>query len=332
MDSTKQSTDVLVVGAGMAGLIAARELLRAGRSFLVLDKGRGVGGRLASRRIDGATFDHGSQGFTTGDPRCAAVGLTERLGNAIAAWPPVSSNPIPQTAQWRGVPSMSGVAKHLATGLDVRLETTLTTLRSSGAHWMASLLSGESITAQAVVLTPPAPQSLAILDAGNVSLPLVLRHRIEAIQYDRCLAVMAVLEAPSRVSAGGSVILDSGPIASITDNQLKEISTVPAITIHATAAFSLEQWDADRTGTAHHLLKAAAPWIGTGVRSFQIHGWRYSRPRVVEPEPCVLATTNPPLILAGDGFGASGIEGAALSGFLAAKAILELLPDGARMG
>ena len=63
---------VLVVGAGIAGLAAARRLLEVGvdRSDLrVVDKGRGFGGRMASRRIDTpngvARFDHGAQFFTT---------------------------------------------------------------------------------------------------------------------------------------------------------------------------------------------------------------------------------------------------------------------------
>ena len=56
--------DVLIVGAGLAGLCAARELQRAGRSICVLDKARGVGGRLASRRMGDAVLDHGAQYFT----------------------------------------------------------------------------------------------------------------------------------------------------------------------------------------------------------------------------------------------------------------------------
>ena len=40
--------DITIIGAGMAGLACARRLLRAGYTPLVLDKGRGIGGRLAS--------------------------------------------------------------------------------------------------------------------------------------------------------------------------------------------------------------------------------------------------------------------------------------------
>lgn len=322
MDSTAQSTDVLVVGAGMAGLIAANELLRAGRSVIVVDKGRGVGGRLASRRIEGATFDHGAQGFTTGDSRCSAVGLPNRLGGAVAGWMQDPAHRTEGLAYWRGVPCMSGVAKHLALGINVQLETALVTLHTEAHRWVATTLNGGTITAQAVILTPPVPQSLALLDASGVALPQALRHRLNAIEYDRCLTVMARLEGPSRIPPPGGLTLTSGPLTSITDNQMKGISGESAVTLHATPEFSLEHWDRDRTESAHLLLAAAADWLGAGVRSFQVHGWRFSRPRVLDPEPCLLASTLPPLALAGDGFGGFGVEGAAFSGMTAATAIL----------
>ncbi len=45
--------DLIVVGAGLSGLLAARHLKENVKNVLVLDKGRGVGGRLSRRRFDG---------------------------------------------------------------------------------------------------------------------------------------------------------------------------------------------------------------------------------------------------------------------------------------
>jgi len=53
--------DVLVIGAGLSGLIVARDLVAAGRSVLVLEARDRVGGRLWSDRIGAATFDRGGQ-------------------------------------------------------------------------------------------------------------------------------------------------------------------------------------------------------------------------------------------------------------------------------
>ena len=53
--------DVAVVGAGLAGLVCARRLQQAGLAVTVLEKSRGLGGRMATRRIDGSPLDHGAR-------------------------------------------------------------------------------------------------------------------------------------------------------------------------------------------------------------------------------------------------------------------------------
>ena len=61
-EAAAPEADVVVVGAGVAGLQCARRLRDAGLQVVVLDKARGVGGRVATRRVDGQPVDHGGPG------------------------------------------------------------------------------------------------------------------------------------------------------------------------------------------------------------------------------------------------------------------------------
>ena len=72
MPTNTQHTDILIIGAGLAGLSAASKLSKLDVEVTIVDKGRGVGGRLAGRRIGDASFDHGAQFMTTRDPRFVA--------------------------------------------------------------------------------------------------------------------------------------------------------------------------------------------------------------------------------------------------------------------
>jgi predicted NAD/FAD-dependent oxidoreductase len=74
---------VLIVGAGVAGLLAAHELRANGHDVLLVDKGHQPGGRLATRRVGDATFDTGAQFLTVRDPR-VAVHLAAWLDAGVA--------------------------------------------------------------------------------------------------------------------------------------------------------------------------------------------------------------------------------------------------------
>lgn len=63
--------EVVVVGAGLAGLVCARELVRAGRDVVVLEASDGVGGRIRTDRVDGFLVDRGFQVLNTGYPALA---------------------------------------------------------------------------------------------------------------------------------------------------------------------------------------------------------------------------------------------------------------------
>lgn len=328
MDTSGQTADVLVLGAGVSGLVAALALQRVGLRVCVIDKGRGVGGRLATRRIGDATFDHGAPRFTTGDSPEGLQGVWDRLSGSVTEWGFNAGDAHGRRPYWRGVPSMSAVAKRLAAGLEVRTEIQIvrlgpdTSVGPAPGRWIATAACGTVFIADAVVATPPVPQTLALLKSGGVGLGDEQSTLLDAVEYDRCLTVMAVLEAPSRVPSPGSLSPVDGPIALIVDNQLKGISAVPAVTLQATPEFSLEHWDRDRLESGRILLAAAEPWLGSEVRTWQVHGWRYSRPRAPLASRCLIAQTAPTLVLAGDAFGGFGVDGAARSGWAAAQAIL----------
>ncbi len=77
---------VVIVGAGIAGLVAATACEAAGFDVVVIDKGRGVGGRTATRRIGAATFDHGAQFFTARSDEMRQMVEAWRAAGVVAEW------------------------------------------------------------------------------------------------------------------------------------------------------------------------------------------------------------------------------------------------------
>ncbi|MDX1548792.1 MAG: FAD-dependent oxidoreductase, partial [Rhodothermales bacterium] len=81
--------DVVVIGAGLAGLVCARTLHRAGRSVVVLDAADGVGGRIRTDVVEGFRLDRGFQALQTAYPEAqrqfdyAALGLRSFYPGAL---------------------------------------------------------------------------------------------------------------------------------------------------------------------------------------------------------------------------------------------------------
>ena len=217
---------------------------------------------------------------------------------------------------------MNGIAKSLACGLDVRTETKVEQIYLEGCGWRVATEKGD-LQADALILTAPAPQSMALcqtfMDQLSLEVPLIL----ESIAFDPCLALMAVLqEGGSLVPEPGYVRPASGPVAWIADNTQKGISAgPPALTIHADAEFSRLHWDADRSVMERLLLEAARPYWQGAVVETSVQGWRYSQPIASHTEPCLYSRRPAPLAFAGDAFGGPRVEGAFLSGLAAANIV-----------
>lgn len=326
------SASCLVVGAGISGLLAADRLSQAGFSVTVVDKARAVGGRMATRRIGEAVCDHGAQFLTARDPHFKQLldqwesrGLLSRWGDGI-----FHGTPSPPFAVggslYRGHPSMTSIAKGYASSLNVVLGSHIVSLASDGKQWSATTEAGSRFDTDAVILTPPLPQSMAVLERGGIELPDEMSAELSAVVYQPVIALLAVLDRASGVPEPGGIFPESDVIRWIADNRQKGISPrVCALTIHATPEFSAGHFEDHPDDLTRLLLGNASEFIGGGkVVESSLHRWRFSEPMMHLNVRCILALDHPPLLLAGDAFGSPRVEGAALSGLAAANLLIDL--------
>lgn len=321
-----QKKSCIVVGAGISGLLAANILQKQGVTVTVVDKSRGVGGRLATRRMGGARLDHGAQYFTVRDRIFG--GWVESWENAgyLKEWFRRFQDESSETGHSRycGRKGMTDVPKALAKELDVRTESRVTKIQFKDSHWYVSLESGDKLDAQFLLLTAPAPQSLELVKDSNIVLRRSKLDALEAIQYEKTISVMAVLKGPSGLPGKGCYKIKEPPLTWIADNQMKGISEVPAITANSTHEFAGEYWDAENEAILDPLVEAIRPHLQSEIEEVTFHKWRYALPRSPFEQPFFFSRRHA-LMLAGDAFGGPRVEGAALSGIEAAAHLIDFL-------
>lgn len=74
--------DVLIIGAGLAGICCARKLIKAGVDFRIIEASDAVGGRVRTDRVNGFLLDRGFQVLLTSYPEALENLDYERLGLA----------------------------------------------------------------------------------------------------------------------------------------------------------------------------------------------------------------------------------------------------------
>jgi predicted NAD/FAD-dependent oxidoreductase len=307
--------DVVIIGAGIAGLSAARRLSARGRKVRVIDKSRGVGGRMANRRVGEARFDHGAQFFTVRSVEFGAVIAAAAAAGAVVEWTRGFEDPPDGHARWRGAEGMTSLCKWMAAdaGIEPELAAVVADLRG--------------VPARAYVLTPPVPQSLAILSFSGLLPEPELAERLARVAYKPTIAVLATLDrAPTGMPGhGGRQFTEHDDLAFVTDNQAKGISPLPALTVHLSNSRSREHWDRADAEIIAFAEERVAPLLGdASFAAAEVQRWRYAGPVAVEPEPTIVWGTDPVVALAGEAFDGPKVEGAFLSGLAAADALLRL--------
>jgi renalase len=308
-DTVDVQGPVAILGAGMAGATAARRLADAGLSVQVFDKGRGIGGRMATRGQGGLQFDHGAQFMRAHGPAFAAQIADWTRRGVVAPWAGAGRHV--------GVPGMTAPVRDLLTNITVSRETTIKRLVRNGAVWNVEDGAGTIHGPFAAVgVTFPAPQVTALLDGSGFVLPDVARAT-----YAPCWSLMiATAQAPA------DILIEprEDPIGLIAQD-----STKPGrpegirLTVHATPDWSRRHLEEPREFVAAVLIDAANERLGLDLRPTHIaaHRWRFAQVETALGVPCLY---DPALRLgaAGDWCLGARIEAAYDSGAALAEAIL----------
>lgn len=331
---------VAIVGGGVGGLACAEPLAAAGVALTLFDKGRKLGGRCSTRRVERGEaeplrFDHGAQYFTARDDEFVArVEAWARAGQA-ARWQPrlwalegeggalVIDDDV---ERWVCVPTMSTIATllhdelvALGAELELQVDTRVTRLERVGERWLlVDARGGSHGLFDHVVLDMPPAQAAALLAEHAPA----LEQRALACRMDPCWALM--LEPREPFDPGFDAAFVSGsPLAWLANEASKPgRDATPRWVLHAEGGWSQANLERSADEVGEVLVAELARLVGCSITaaSQSIHRWRYAKP---EPLPeAYLLDLDTGLAACGDWLGGPRVEGAFRSGRSLGKTLL----------
>ena len=238
-----------IIGAGISGLACADMLAANGTDVTLFDKSRGVGGRMATRRIEAQTdvvaLDHGAQYFTARTPSFRAqVAAWEALGLA-ARWPEAGID------AWVGTPTMTAPVKHIADRHKVELRRHVHRLWRHDRKWWLQDQGDTTGPFDGIVVALPAEQTLPFLGMHDLS----MARAAIAARTQPCWTTMAVFER--HLDIASDLMRDRGLIARACRNNAKPGRSVPeAWVVQASAALSTANLDLGPQNVAEMMLDA----------------------------------------------------------------------------
>lgn len=314
--------DVVVVGAGLAGLVCAEQLQHQGLNVLVLDKSRGVGGRVATRRLHDTCADLGLPYFSIQGKQTQQLLHRLRENNLVRPWTgniyELNSQtdllPMPTVERYIAASGLNAIAKFLAQDLEVWREWRVTGLNPTENQTWQILSDNRAIAAKAVVVAIPAPQALMLLEASPLPLPSEFLDNLSSVQFAPCMTVIAGYDRDRTQDLWQAVrFLDDSQLAwAIWESSKRDNPKQPVLTFHSTARLAQGYLDTnDLSPIGDKLCERAAqlllPWLNN-PEWYQVHQWRYAFVNRSLKMPCLATTTPLPLVCCGDGFEENAIE------------------------
>ena len=329
--------DVAIVGAGISGLICAQQLHQAGYRVVVMEKSRGLGGRVTTRRLQDTCADRGlSYLIPAGELTTSFVELW-KTQNLVTVWTDtvhefradLGLKAVKGAPLYISPNGMSEVARFLAKDLEIQLDRRVVGLSLIDGCWHLQVEnSNTEIVANAVVVAIPAPQALTLL--APIAAPVVL-DSLRRVEFSSCISLIAGYAANMPLPPWQAVtVMDDDTLAWIgLDSSKRPGKRSPVFVLHSSAKFAQAYIDTeDLQPVGQQLLNHASKLLPELANPdwLQVDRWRYAFPTVPLADNCLNIDTPQPIVCCGDWCGGINLEGAMRSGMAAAEQINQVLP------
>lgn len=321
---------VAVIGAGLTGLTVARALAQVA-SVAVVEKSRGLGGRMSTRRADPFAFDHGAQYFSATGPAFQTFLAPHIAQGTVQPWAPKTAvlpqgagdAPVWTSPRYVAVPGMTALAKAVASDLDVTRGWHVETLHREDAGWLLINREGQQLGPfDWVISTAPLPQTAALLPPAFSGANVLSKARMQG-----CYSLMLGFADPLPLTWEAAWVRE-GPLAWIAVDSAKPGRDGPqAIVAQSSNDWAEANLERPQDEVRDELLGAFAAATGHdagGAAYISLHRWRYANVPVPADAP-FLMDQETRLAAAGDWCGAGKIEAAFDSATALAAALMPSL-------
>jgi predicted NAD/FAD-dependent oxidoreductase len=344
---------IAVVGAGISGLTCARALQAGGADVTVFDKGRFVGGRLASRERQGGQFDYGAQYFTVRSERFRLAVEEWTASGVVAPWSGhfgivrdgVITDSPPERTRYVGQPCMSSLGRHLSRDLpllslhrvvQLAFDQTLRTFQLSGGIVHSAAQSGHDAEQfyrsgyEFIVLNlPPAQICEFVSSLDDDCLKDAIGHSdafksLQVVSLAPCFAAMVQFAGPVDSSFDGLSVKGGALSWLARDSSKPGRPALESWVLHGSAEWSKAHLEEDLEDVGQVLLAEMQTLFGRplpAVVYLKTQRWRYALPENPLADGFLL-DADAALGYCGDWCQGNNIEAAFLSGQKLAEQII----------
>lgn len=323
-------TKIAIIGAGLSGLSLAR-MLQERAEVTLFEKSRGLSGRMATRRAEPYSFDHGAQYITARTPAfqhfiqpLIAAGVIERWS---ARYVKFDGEQIVERKNWIDdepryvfVPGMNRIGQHLSQGLNIQLNTRINSLACHDT-WQLTDEEGRHYAGfDWVISTVPSPQAIALL-------PETFQYHtdIKGIEMRPCLSLMLGFEQGLALDFDAAHVMNADVSWIAVNSHKPGRADRFALVVHSSEQYALMHIDDDRGAVMQHLIAETSRIIGRdigGAADYKtVHGWRYANNATRTTQSTVFIDDKHQLAACGDWCLGGRVEGAFTSALNLANAM-----------